>query len=83
MSRTKVQVQIDTDCHELIPNAPISKLVLKNLKKVGRPRFDKPTRTWPASCRPRIRRLRLKETKPPARYDRRIPEVALSRRRLD
>jgi aminobenzoyl-glutamate utilization protein B len=40
MSRTKVQVQIDTDCHELIPNLPLSKLVLKNLKKVGPPRFD-------------------------------------------
>lgn len=41
MSRTKVKMQIDTDCHELIPNAPLSKLVLKHLKKVGPPRFDK------------------------------------------
>jgi aminobenzoyl-glutamate utilization protein B len=40
MSRTKMQFQIDTDCHELIPNLPISKLVLKNMKKVGPPRFD-------------------------------------------
>lgn len=40
MSRTKVQVQVDTDCHELIPNLPLSKLVLKNFKKVGPPRFD-------------------------------------------
>src|SRR5438309_3998 len=41
MSRTKVKMQIDTDCHELIPNAPLSKLVLKHLKKVGAPKFDK------------------------------------------
>jgi aminobenzoyl-glutamate utilization protein B len=40
MSRTKVQVQIDTDCHELIPNLPLSKLILKNFKKVGPPKFD-------------------------------------------
>ena len=39
MSRTKVQVQIDTDCHEIIPNLPISKLILKNLKQVGPPKF--------------------------------------------
>jgi aminobenzoyl-glutamate utilization protein B len=40
MSRTKVQVQIDTDCHELIPNLPLSRLILKNLKKIGPPQFD-------------------------------------------
>src|SRR5262249_43195026 len=37
----KVQVGIDTDCHELIPNLPISKVVLRNFKKVGAPKFDK------------------------------------------
>jgi aminobenzoyl-glutamate utilization protein B len=41
MSRTKVQVQIDTDCHEIIPNLALSRLILKNFKKVGPPRFDK------------------------------------------
>jgi aminobenzoyl-glutamate utilization protein B len=40
MSRTKYDVQIDTDCHEIIPNLPLSKLILKNLKKVGPPVFD-------------------------------------------
>lgn len=40
MTRTKVQVQIDTDCHEIIPNLPLSKLILKHFKKVGPPRFD-------------------------------------------
>src|SRR5205807_1595545 len=40
MSRTSVQVVIDTDCHEIIPNLPLSKLVFKNMKQVGPPRFD-------------------------------------------
>jgi aminobenzoyl-glutamate utilization protein B len=40
MSRTKVHMQLNTDCHEIIPNLPLSKLILKNFKKVGPPRFD-------------------------------------------
>jgi len=40
MSRTKVNVQIDTDCHEIIPNLPISKVIHRNMLKVGPPRFD-------------------------------------------
>jgi aminobenzoyl-glutamate utilization protein B len=40
MSRTKVEHRIDTDCHELIPNVPLSKVVLRNMKKVGPPLFD-------------------------------------------
>ena len=40
MSRTKVTVHIDTDCHELIPNLPLSRVILRNLQRVGPPRFD-------------------------------------------
>lgn len=40
MSRTKVAVQVDTDCHEIIPNLPLSKLVQRNFLKVGPPKFD-------------------------------------------
>ena len=40
MSRTKVKMHVDTDCHETIPNLPLSKLILKNLKRVGPPQFD-------------------------------------------
>lgn len=40
MSRTKVAMQIDADCHEIIPNLPLSRLVLRNLNKVGAPNFD-------------------------------------------
>lgn len=39
MSRTKLTVQIDTDCHEVIPNTPLSELLYKNLTKVGPPKF--------------------------------------------
>ena len=28
MTRTKVAVQIDTDCHEVVPNLPLSQVVL-------------------------------------------------------
>ncbi|MGH7168898.1 MAG: amidohydrolase, partial [Gemmataceae bacterium] len=40
MSRTKVAVHIDTDCHEIIPNLPLSRVVLRNLERVGPPKFD-------------------------------------------
>src|SRR5262249_7012695 len=39
MSRTKVQVRVDTDCHEVLPNLPLSKRILAHFKKVGPPRF--------------------------------------------
>ena len=39
MTRTKVAVQIDTDCHEVIMNDPLSALLVENLEKVGPPKF--------------------------------------------
>lgn len=39
MSRTTVNVQIDTDCHEIIPNDPLAFLILNNLERVGAPKF--------------------------------------------
>lgn len=39
MSRTKLQIAIDTDCHELIPNTPLSEAIQKNLERVPRPQF--------------------------------------------
>lgn len=41
MSRTKMSMTIDTDCHELIPNLPLSKIVERNFKKIGAPKFTK------------------------------------------
>jgi aminobenzoyl-glutamate utilization protein B len=40
MSRTKVAMQLDTDCHEIIPNTPISKVIYRNMQRVGAPKFD-------------------------------------------
>jgi aminobenzoyl-glutamate utilization protein B len=40
MTQTKMTKQIDTDCHELIPNTPLSELMLANLKTVGAPKFN-------------------------------------------
>ncbi len=44
MSRTKVSLRIDTDCHEIIPNLPLSKVVARNFRRVGPPRFDEADR---------------------------------------
>lgn len=40
MTRTKLSVQIDTDCHEIIPNLPLSRVIERNFKRVGPPRFS-------------------------------------------
>jgi aminobenzoyl-glutamate utilization protein B len=40
MSRTKTQMHVDTDCHEIIPNLPLSKLIYRNFERVGPPKFD-------------------------------------------
>jgi aminobenzoyl-glutamate utilization protein B len=40
MSRTKVTLGIDTDCHEVIPNLPLSRVVERNFRRVGPPRFE-------------------------------------------
>ena len=39
MTRTKLSIQIDTDCHEIIPNAPLADLITKNLQRIGAPTF--------------------------------------------
>lgn len=39
MSRTKVHIAIDTDCHELIANTPLSEAIQKNLERIARPQF--------------------------------------------
>jgi aminobenzoyl-glutamate utilization protein B len=40
MTRTKVDVHIDTDCHEIIPNLPLSKVIARHFKRVGPPQFS-------------------------------------------
>ena len=39
MTRTRMRVQVDTDCHELIPNVPLSELLESQLTSIGPPRF--------------------------------------------
>ena len=40
MTRTTLKIQIDTDCHEIIPNGPLAELLTNNLEKLGAPSFD-------------------------------------------
>ena len=40
MTRTTLSVQVDTDCHEVIPNMPLAQLLEKNLRLVGAPSFS-------------------------------------------
>lgn len=49
MSRTSVSLQIDTDCHEIIPNLPLSQLVERNFQKVGPVVFDEADMSLAAS----------------------------------
>ena len=37
MTQTRLEMQVDTDCHELIPNTPLSELLHQNLHQVGPP----------------------------------------------
>ena len=39
MSRTKVTSVIDTDCHELLQNTPLSEVIHRNLRLVAPPKF--------------------------------------------
>ncbi len=65
MSRTRVELLIDTDCHELIPNLPLSKVVLRNFKKVGPPPFDQADRDLARQLQTAVRAdFGLKEEKP-------------------
>jgi aminobenzoyl-glutamate utilization protein B len=39
MTRTKMSVAIDTDCHELLTNTPLSEVIHRNLKQLEPPSF--------------------------------------------
>ena len=40
MSRTRMEMHVDTDCHEIIPNLPLSKLIARNFQCIGPPKFS-------------------------------------------
>jgi aminobenzoyl-glutamate utilization protein B len=65
MSRTKVVVHIDTDCHEIIPNLPLSRVVQRNLERVGPPQLDDADRELARRLQEPLRiEFALKERKP-------------------
>ena len=39
MTRTKLEIQVDTDCHEIVINKSLSRLITKNLERVGAPEY--------------------------------------------
>jgi aminobenzoyl-glutamate utilization protein B len=40
MTRTKVAMHVDTDCHEIIPNLPLSQVIARNFERIGPPKFS-------------------------------------------
>lgn len=46
MTKTELSMQIDTDCHEIVRNAPLSQLIYENLVKVGPPTFTAEEKTF-------------------------------------
>lgn len=65
MTRTKVQWHIDTDCHEIIPNLPLSKVVARNFQRIGPPQFDQADRDLAKRLQEPLRgEFGLKEKKP-------------------
>ena len=46
MTRTRFDVQYDTDCHEIISNGPLSDLITENLERVGAPKFNENEQTF-------------------------------------
>ena len=65
MTRTKVQVHVDTDCHEIIPNRPLSQLIARNFKRMGPPQFDAADLTFARQLQEPLRTdFGLTDTKP-------------------
>jgi aminobenzoyl-glutamate utilization protein B len=46
MTRTKIEVAVDTDCHELVQNTPLAELLYENLAAVGPPKFTEDERAF-------------------------------------
>jgi aminobenzoyl-glutamate utilization protein B len=46
MTRTRLQIEIETDCHELVPNPPLSELLHRNLESIGPPGFTEEERAF-------------------------------------
>lgn len=46
MTQTSFTVQVDTDCHEIIPNEPLAELLYQSMQKVGAPKFTDEEQTF-------------------------------------
>jgi len=46
MTRTKLTIKIDTDCHEVIPNRYLGEVVTRAMKRVGAPSFTAEERVF-------------------------------------
>jgi len=46
MTRTRMKIEIETDCHELVPNTPLSELLQRNMQRVGPPQFTDDERAF-------------------------------------
>lgn len=46
MTRTKVKIHVDTDCHEIVGNRPLAELLHRNLTAVGAPKFTDDEKTF-------------------------------------
>jgi aminobenzoyl-glutamate utilization protein B len=46
MTRTKMSMQIDTDCHEIVPNGPLADQLTRNLELIGAPKFTNDERLF-------------------------------------
>ncbi|HEV3079704.1 MAG TPA: amidohydrolase [Gemmataceae bacterium] len=65
MTRTKMALQVDTDCHEIIPNLPLSQLIARNFQRVGPPRFSAADITFARQLQSPLRsEFGLREEKP-------------------
>src|SRR5260370_3702770 len=65
MTRTKMALQVDTDCHEIIPNLPLSQLIARNFQRVGPPRFSAADITFARQLQTPLRsEFGLREEKP-------------------
>lgn len=50
MTRTKLNVHVDTDMHEVIENQPLADLCLKNLERIGPTKFSEEEKLFARRC---------------------------------
>src|SRR5690606_20590607 len=50
MTRTKMEMRVDTDMHELVENRPLADLCLKNLKLIGPTKFTEEEKAFARRC---------------------------------